>query len=68
MDESKSNIDESSYEALERIDGLVNRRDLELFKNTLENITNELELEGFDLPDIKSYIQRELDEVLGIYK
>jgi hypothetical protein len=69
MDESKSKyLDEASYEALERIDGLVNRRDLELFKNALENITNELELEGFDLSDIKSYIQRELDEVLGIYK
>lgn len=61
-------LNEASYEALERIDGLVNRRDLELFKNALENITNELELEGFELPDIKAYIQRELDEILGTYK
>jgi hypothetical protein len=69
MDESKSkHLDKASDEALERIDGLVNRRDLELFKNALENIKNELELEGFDLRDIKSYIQRELDEFLGIYK
>ena len=55
-------------EALERMDGLINRRDLELFKNSLENITNELEQEGFELSDIKAYIQRELDEILGIYK
>jgi hypothetical protein len=69
MDESKSkDIYEASYEALERIDGLVNRRDLELFKNALENITNELEVEGFEPSDIKAYIQRELDEVLGTYK
>jgi hypothetical protein len=59
---------EASYEVLERIDGLINRRDLELFKNALENITNDLEQEGFELPDIKAYIQRELDEVLGVYK
>jgi ribosomal protein S18 len=55
-------------EALERMDGIINRRDLELFKNSLENITNELEQEGFELSDIKAYIQRELDEILGIYK
>jgi ribosomal protein S18 len=54
-------------EALERMDGIINRRDLELFKNSLENITNELEQEGFELSDIKAYIQRELDEILGIY-
>ena len=61
-------LNEASYETLERIDGLVNRKDLELFKNALENITNELELEGFELPDVKAYIQRELDEILGTYK
>jgi hypothetical protein len=70
MDESKDKeyMHEASYEVLERIDGLINRRDLELFKNALENITNDLEQEGFELPDIKAYIQRELDEVLGVYK
>lgn len=70
MDESKDkkHMQELSYEALERIEGLINRRELELFKNALENITNELEQEGFELSDIKAYIQRELDEILGIYK
>ena len=70
MDESKDkkHMQEVSYKTLERMDGLINRRDLELFKNSLENITNELEQEGFELSDIKAYIQRELDEILGIYK
>jgi len=70
MDESKDkkHMQEVSYETLERMEGLINRRDLELFKNSLENITNELEQEGFELSDIKAYIQRELDEILGIYK
>ena len=52
-------------ETIERIEGLVNQRDLELFKNALENITNDLEQEGFELSDIKAYFQLILDEVLG---
>jgi hypothetical protein len=54
-----------SYETIERIDGLINQRDLELFKNALENITNDLEMEGFELNDIKAYLQMELNEYLG---
>ena len=53
------------YDTLTMIEGLVNQRDLELFKNALENITNELEEEGFHLSDIKSYFQLILDEYLG---
>jgi hypothetical protein len=53
------------YEVLERIEGLVNQRDLELFKNALENITNELEQEGFELSDVKAYFQLILNEYLG---
>jgi len=54
-----------SYETIERIDGLINQRDLELFKNALENITNDLEMEGFELSDVKAYLQMELNEYLG---
>jgi hypothetical protein len=52
-------------EVLERIEGLVNLRDLELFKNALENITNDLESEDFELSDVKAYFQLILDEILG---
>ena len=52
-------------EVLERLEGLVDQRDLELFRNSLENITNELEEEGFHLGDVKSYFQLILDEYLG---
>ena len=52
-------------EIIERIDELVNQRDLELFKNALENITNDLEEEMFELNDIKAYFQLILNEILG---
>lgn len=54
-----------NYETLERIEGLINQRDLELFKNSLENITNDLEEEGFELSDIKTYFKSILNEILG---
>jgi uncharacterized protein (DUF488 family) len=57
-----SNLD---IEVLERIEGLVNQRDLELFKNALENITNDLEEEMFHLSDVKAYFQLILNEYLG---
>ena len=53
------------YDTLAMIEGLVNLRDLDLFKNALENITNDLEQEGFELSDVKAYFQLILDEYLG---
>ena len=53
------------YDTLAMIEGLVNLRDLDLFKNALENITNELESEDFELSDIKAYFQLILDDTLG---
>ena len=52
-------------EVLERLEGLVDQRDLELFRNSLENITNDLEQEDFELSDIKAYFQLILNEYLG---
>ena len=52
-------------ETIERIEGLINLRDLDLFKNALENITNDLEQEGFELSDVKAYFQLILNEILG---
>jgi hypothetical protein len=53
------------YDTLVMIEGLVNLRDLDLFKNALENITNDLEQEGFELSDVKAYFQLMLNEILG---
>jgi hypothetical protein len=53
------------YDTLVMIEGLINLRDLDLFKNALENITNDLELEGFELSDVKAYFQLILNEILG---
>ncbi len=52
-------------EMIERIEGLINLRDLELFKNSLENIVNDLEMEDFHLSDVKAYFQLILNEILG---
>jgi hypothetical protein len=56
---------EVDIEIIERIDQLINQRDLELFKNALENITNDLEEEMFELSDVKAYFQLILNEYLG---
>ena len=52
-------------ETIERIEGLIDLRDLDLFKNALENITNDLEQDGFELSDVKAYIKLILNEILG---
>ena len=54
-------------EIIERIDQLVDQRDLQIYTATLENIINELDMEDFDLKDIKMYFQLILDEKLGTY-
>jgi hypothetical protein len=53
------------YDTLVMIEDLINLRDLDLFKNALENITNDLELEGFELSDVRAYFQLILNEILG---
>ena len=62
MNRYPSNV---NIEVIEKIDGLINQRDLELFKSALENITNDLEMEDFHLSDVKSYFQLILNEYLG---
>ena len=62
MNRYPSNV---NIEVIEKIDGLINQRDLELFKSALENITNDLEMEDFHLNDVKSYFQLILNEYLG---
>ena len=62
MNRYPSNV---NIEVIEKIDGLINQRDLELFKSALENIKNDLEMEDFHLNDVKSYFQLILNEYLG---
>jgi len=62
---NKKDMKKLDYDTLIMIEGLVNLRDLDLFKNALENITNELEQEGFELSDVKAYFQLILNEILG---
>jgi len=52
-------------DTLERIDGLINLKDLERFKESIQSIVDTLEDDGFELSDVKAYLQRELDELLG---
>jgi hypothetical protein len=58
-------MEKLDYDTLVMIEDLINLRDLDLFKNALENITNDLELEGFELSDVKAYFQLILNEILG---
>jgi hypothetical protein len=62
------NVTEASYEVLERIEGLVNQKDLQRFKESIQYISDDLEDEGFDGSEIKAFLQREFDEMLGMWK
>jgi len=50
---------------LDKIDSLIKISDLEKFKETAADITDDLDREGFDYEDIKAYLVRELTILLG---
>jgi hypothetical protein len=50
---------------LDKIDSMINTRDLDKFKEFAADITDDLDREGFDLEDIKAYLVRELTILLG---
>lgn len=50
---------------LDKIDSMINVRDLEKFKEFAADITDDLDREGFDYKDIKDFLIRELDILLG---
>jgi hypothetical protein len=52
-------------EVIERIDQLINLKELERFKESIQNITDDLEEEMFELSDVKAYLQLVLNEILG---
>jgi hypothetical protein len=49
----------------DRIEGLIKIVDLIKFQETVVDIADHLEFEGFELQDVKEYLIRELDEMLG---
>jgi hypothetical protein len=54
-----------SYETIERIEGLIDQKELQRFKESIQYIAGDLEDEGFELSDVKAYLQMELNELLG---
>ncbi len=51
----------------DRIEGLVNLNDLIKFQESVNDIADRLLLEGFEYSDVKEYLIRELDSILGDY-
>jgi hypothetical protein len=51
----------------ERIEGLINLNDLFKFQESVNDIADRLLLEGFEYSDVKEYLIRELDSILGDY-
>jgi hypothetical protein len=50
---------------LDKIDSMINIRDLDKFKEFAADIADDLDREGFDYEDIKAYLVRELTILLG---
>ena len=53
------------YETLERLEGLINLKELQRFKESIQSIADDLEEEMFELSDVKAYLQLVLNELLG---
>jgi hypothetical protein len=50
-----------------RIEGLIKIDDLMKFQELVNDIADRLLLEGFEYSDVKEYLIRELNEMLGDY-
>lgn len=53
------------YETGKHIEGLINNNDFREFKSSLEDIVNDLEEHGFELSDVRLFLIREINELLG---
>jgi hypothetical protein len=49
----------------DRIEGLIKLDDLIKFQESVNDIADRLLLEGFEYSDVKEYLIRELNEMLG---
>jgi len=54
-----------SAQAIDRIEGLIDDRKLSIAMDTLGEIIDELQEEGFDREDVVAYIRMQLKEYLG---
>ena len=54
-----------NYATIERIEGLIDQKELQRFKESIQAIADDLENEMFELSDVKAYLQMELNELLG---
>ena len=50
-----------------RIEGLIKLEDLIKFQESVNDIADRLLLEGFEYSDVKEYLIKELDSMLGDY-
>ena len=50
---------------LDRIEQVINHLDLLKFRESIQDITDALEEDGFELSDIQQFLHRELYEILG---
>jgi hypothetical protein len=51
----------------DRIEGLVNLNNLFKFQESINDIADDLLSDGFEYEDVKEYLIRELDSLLGDY-
>jgi hypothetical protein len=58
MNEGKEKVEEISSEAFKRMDGLVNRNHILSLLAAAEGIMGDLDAEGFDVEDIRDYINQ----------
>ena len=50
---------------LDRIEQVINHLDLLKFRESIQDIADALEEDGFELSDIQQFLHRELYEILG---
>ena len=50
---------------LDRIEQVINHLDLLKFRESIQDLTDALEEDGFELSDIQQFLHRELYEILG---
>jgi len=50
---------------LDRIGQVINHLDLEKFRESIQDITDALEEDGFELSDVQQFLHGELYEILG---
>lgn len=54
-----------SYETIERIEGLIDQKELQRFRESILSIADDLQNEMFELDDIREYLKMDLQEMLG---